>query len=51
MAKGLLIAMILMSLLIVVIMSGCSHSMIVKDCNKVDGDSGFSVCKNLKPWE
>lgn len=51
MAKGFMIAMVVLSLLLVAFLTGCSHSMIVKDCNKVDGDSGFSVCKNLKPWE
>lgn len=32
-----------------VFLSGCSHSMIAKDCVKAD-DNKF-ICKNLKPWE
>jgi len=33
------------------ILTGCSHSMIAKDCSRVEGEDGKFVCKTVKPWE
>jgi len=33
------------------LLTACSHSMIMKDCRKVEGDENQSVCKTMKPWE
>ena len=32
------------------LMAGCSHSVLVKDCKEVS-DTEYSKCKTIKPWE
>ena len=37
--------------LLLFLASGCSHSMIVKECSAKAEGTDFFICKNLKPWE
>lgn len=42
----LLITIFISTLLV----TGCSHLVLVKDCKKVDAEDKF-MCRMIKPWE
>lgn len=42
-------------ILLALLLTGCTHSQLMRDCKKVINDDGSytgrSDCKTLKPWE
>lgn len=36
-------------ILALLLLAGCSHSIIAKDCKPVEGDPKF-VCRSVLPW-